>query len=180
MAKRLCRDKASAQDKGPRVLVAARARRGARGVSVTGSCMGRTPTTLTDPRTSMSVCLSGEPAIGPERTKALTSGARAARSLVRFGRRTALHGTMGTTVLALARNRRGLNAGNALGERESREALGRRRALAARGAHGRPGGVRAHATRARAWRASRARASDLTFQSVAKSGDLGHRHLLAK
>ena len=36
--------------------------------------MGRTPTTLTDPRTSMSVCLSGEPAIGPERTKALTSG----------------------------------------------------------------------------------------------------------
>ena len=77
MAKRLCRDKASAQDKGPRVLVAARARRGARGVSVTGSCMGRTPTTLTDPRTSMSVCLSGEPAIGPERTKALTSGAHA-------------------------------------------------------------------------------------------------------
>ena len=39
--------------------------------------MGRTPTTLTDPRTSMSVCLSGEPAIGPERTKALTSGAHA-------------------------------------------------------------------------------------------------------
>ena len=75
--------------------------------------------------------------------------ARAAWSLVRFGRRTALHGTMGTTVLALACNRRGLNAGSALGERESREALGRRRGLAARGAHGRPAGVRAHATRAR-------------------------------
>ena len=97
--------------------------------------------------------------------------ARAARSLVRFGRRTALHGTMGTTVLALARTRRGLNAGSALGERESREALGRRRALAARGAHGRPGGVRAHATRARAWRASRARASD----TEARCGETGRR-----
>ena len=75
MAKRLCRDKASAQDKGPRVLVAARARRGARGVSVTGSCMGRTPTTLTDPRTSMSFCRSGEPATVANGAGAHTSGA---------------------------------------------------------------------------------------------------------
>ena len=122
----------------------------------------------------------GRPCAAQGGRRPSAASSRGPRSLVRFGRRTALHGTMGTTVLALARNRRGLNAGNALGERESREALGRRRALAARGAHGRPGGVRAHATRARAWRASRARASDLTFKSVAKSGDLGHRHLLAK
>ena len=36
--------------------------------------MGRTPTTLTDPRTSMSVCRSGEPAIVAEGAESHTSG----------------------------------------------------------------------------------------------------------
>ena len=42
--------------------------------------MGRTPTTLTDPRTWMSVCRSGEPAIVANGAGAHTSGASLTRA----------------------------------------------------------------------------------------------------